>query len=175
MEIIDYLDEKWYEIDYKENTCKLINELYDTDVTFFGVIGDYMYYSYYDKMMVYRKNMGTNEEEEFVEIHHDIPVAIVHNDNIIIMTDAEMQDEEYHIKYTWYDEEKKEIKCYEYDEWLIMDVFIGDKLVYMKPFENQGAYYWISSDDIINMENAGTYIGPLSRIEFDTIGMEEIS
>lgn len=56
-----------------------------------------------------------------------------------------------------------------------MDVFIGDKLVYMKPFENQGAYYWISSDDIINMENAGTYIGPLSRIEFDTIGMEEIS
>ena len=72
-------------------------------------------------------------------------------------------------------EEKKEIKCYEYDEWLIMDVFIGDKLVYMKPFENKGAYYWISSDDIINMENAGTYIGPLSTIEFDTIGMEEIS
>lgn len=169
--IIDDIDEKWYRIDIYEDTCELIHEFTDTQVAFNGVIDNVMYYSYYGDVL-YSKEIGKDTvEQEFmtVESDADLLVANIYEDRLIIMTECEIMDGEYHIKYTWYDSDKNEIKSHEYDEWIVFNIFLDDKIIYMKPFTKGVEQYWIDMEDVADLEDGGTYLGNLSGSDVDTI------
>lgn len=167
--VVDNADEKWYRVDLENDTCELINEIEDKDVAFFGVIDNKMYYSYYNDI-IYCREVGDNtQEKEFIKINHDIPVGFIYDDMIAIMTEAENDGSNYKIKYVWYDSDGKELFSHEYNEWLIFSEVIGDRIIYMRPFEEGIPQLWIDKDDVEKLETDGTLIGNMSVKGIDNI------
>lgn len=167
--VVDNADEKWYRIDLENDTCELINEIEDKDVAFFGAIDNKIYYSYYDDIIYYKEVGDDTQEKEFIKINHDIPVGFIYDDMIAIMTEAENDGSNYKIKYVWYDSEGKELFSHEYNEWLIFSEVIGDRIIYMRPFEEGIPQLWINKDDVDKLETDGTLIGNMSVKGIDTI------
>lgn len=159
-EIIDAIDEKWYQISLEEKTCELINEVDDQHVTFFGVINNKMYYSYWNNKILCRE-IGTDQEEVFLELDVDLSVATIYDGMIMVNTGLTTDGKNYDVEYTWFDEDKNIIKSHKYDEWLVVSNVLENRIIYMKPYEEGIPYYWIDKDNVENLHKEGTYIGPM--------------
>ena len=150
----------WYCIDLTTGECEEIMSFESDEPWFCGAVGDYVYYCYDNRPVLYVMDIGTKTEREVlrVEKDRDFLVASVLKDQIWVMTDYCMEEGSYMTEYTVLNAEGEAMDFYHFDEYILFWGMVGERLIYSRVFpeEEMG---WVDFSDAGNLIERGVLIG----------------
>jgi hypothetical protein len=160
----------WYQINQDTDESRMIKEFSSGFPWLDGVIDNQIYYHDIEEDLTLYTSLMDDTEDESVFFTFDgtsLSVFIL-DDNIIVRTAASFDEGNDFSEFTWYNTEGKELKTVKYDKYITDVTVVGDRLVYMTPFEEKEEW-WCDKADFENLEEKSTYIGSIWGREHDEL------
>jgi hypothetical protein len=171
----------WYQINPKTDESKLIKEFSTGIPRLDGVMDDTIYYHYEDGgLILYTESIKdeNSDTKEFLSLEGTTLdekgyglTAFILDDSIVVRTAASAEEGEDFSEFTWYDTNGEAIQTIKYDKDITGVTAVGDRLIYMTPYEEQEEW-WCNKDNFDKLAENSTYIGSILGEEHDTIDAE---
>ncbi len=155
-----------YYIDVGNDTCELIFKGEKCHII--GELEDRLFYYDDEGNMYYRELSNPDEEKAFTGEGYETGGAVIIRDTLAVMSKCVVQDGAYDIEYTFYDGLGNVVEKQAYDKYVGFYGEIGDKILYVNPFDKEGMW-WTDTDDLSKVPETGIYIGTFLGYEHDTL------
>jgi hypothetical protein len=171
---------RWYQINPETEKDLLLKEFSTGYPLLEGVIDDTIYYQDDEKnLTIYTSPINDSEKENVfltfegtaTEDAADIFNVFTLDDMILVQTSGSADEGNDYSEYTWYDTDGNAKKTVKYDKYITYADVVGDRIIYMTPYEEQEEW-WCNKEDFENLEEKSTYIGSIFGREHDTIDAE---
>lgn len=149
----------WYRINIADNTCSEIIQFDSNMPRFVGAIEDTVYYYYEEEPVLYAMDVEKLEEREVLSVELDSIYAWILDGQLLVQTDNSMEEGSYFSEYTLFDSEGNAGQVYHFDDYVTFFEGLGDKLIFVKPFDEGRSEWWCEKDDLADLLDKGIYIG----------------
>ncbi len=159
----------WYRIDPQTDECKEIAH-FDGDIPWFiGAIDDTVYYNYSGDNHIYSLGIADSKEETLISLDEGMEAyAVVIDRQLVVETDESLEEGNYSVEYTLFDQDGNAGEVYQYDDYFTFADVIGDRIVFIKPFSEKEEW-WCEKGDFAGILEKGTYIGDFIGASHDQL------